>query len=109
MQGSAIEFYVLVTFPDSPFRLNQLFAPAGDSMRWRSVLVGGGAVPPGAEQRTSDLLSSWATNRELAAYADAKPLNERALGRSARRCSAPEHPDTILVRRNWARYRLLPA
>src|ERR1700675_4277642 len=30
MQGFATEFYVLVTFPDSPFRLNQLFAPAGD-------------------------------------------------------------------------------
>src|SRR6478736_9807541 len=30
MLGSASEFYVVVTFPDSPFRLNQLFAPAGD-------------------------------------------------------------------------------
>jgi len=30
MMGSAREFYVLVPFPDSPFRLNQLFAPAGD-------------------------------------------------------------------------------
>jgi excinuclease ABC subunit B len=30
MACSASEFYVLVTFPDSPFRLNQLFAPAGD-------------------------------------------------------------------------------
>src|SRR5262245_65476465 len=30
MQGSASRFYVFVTFPDSPFRLNQLFAPSGD-------------------------------------------------------------------------------
>ena len=33
MLGSGVSlqrFYVLVTFPDSPFRLNQLFAPAGD-------------------------------------------------------------------------------
>src|SRR5262245_51496110 len=58
-------------------------------MRWRSVLVGGGAVPPGPEQRTGDLLSSWATNRELAAYADAKPLNERSLGRSSEKVLGP--------------------
>ena len=27
---SHAEFYVVVTFPDSPFRLDQLFPPAGD-------------------------------------------------------------------------------
>jgi excinuclease ABC subunit B len=30
MAGSRAKFYVFVTFPDSPFHLNQLFPPAGD-------------------------------------------------------------------------------
>src|SRR5687768_17783747 len=31
MAGSShAEFYVVVTFPDSPFRLNQIYAPSGD-------------------------------------------------------------------------------
>jgi excinuclease ABC subunit B len=41
MLGSANEFYVLVTFPDSPFRLNRLFAPAGDQPEAIDKLVEG--------------------------------------------------------------------
>jgi excinuclease ABC subunit B len=41
MLCSAIEFYVLVTFPDSPFRLNQLFPPAGDQVEAIAKLAEG--------------------------------------------------------------------
>lgn len=41
MRGFASEFYVLATFPDSPFRLRQLFAPAGDQPEAIAKLVEG--------------------------------------------------------------------
>ena len=39
--GSASAFYVIVTFPNSPFRLHQLFAPAGDQPEAIAKLVEG--------------------------------------------------------------------
>ncbi len=41
MSCSASEFYVVVTFPDSPFRLDQLFPPAGDQPEAIARLVEG--------------------------------------------------------------------
>jgi excinuclease ABC subunit B len=41
MASSASEFYVLVTFPDSPFRLEELFPPAGDQPEAIAKLVEG--------------------------------------------------------------------
>src|ERR1700675_1073919 len=41
MQGFATEFYVLVTFPDSPFRLHQTFVPAGDQPEAIAKLIVG--------------------------------------------------------------------
>jgi tetratricopeptide (TPR) repeat protein len=66
-------------------------------------LVGGDAVPPEAEQPTSNLLISLGQYRlyALAAYAEAKPYYERALA-IREKVLGPEHPDTAMSLNNLA-------
>ncbi|HWF96038.1 MAG TPA: tetratricopeptide repeat protein, partial [Xanthobacteraceae bacterium] len=68
------------------------------------AMVGGDAAPPaGAETRASGLLNGLATYRHcaLAAYAQARPLYERALAINEKTLG-PEHPDTALSLNNLA-------
>ena len=68
------------------------------------AMVGGDAVPPaGAETRVSGLLAGLASYRHcaLAAYAQARPLYERALAINEKTLG-PEHPDTALSLNNLA-------
>ena len=67
-------------------------------------LVGGdAALPKGAEERASDLLDGLASFRHhaLAAYAQARPLHERALA-MRENVLGPEHPDTATSLNNLA-------
>jgi tetratricopeptide (TPR) repeat protein len=68
------------------------------------VMVGGDAVPPaGAEERASGLLNGLASYRHcvLAAYAQARPLYERALA-IKEKVLGPDHPATALSLNNLA-------
>jgi tetratricopeptide (TPR) repeat protein len=68
------------------------------------ALVGGAAPPPrGADERASDLLNSLASYRHgaLAAYAQARPLFERALA-IREKALGPEHPLTAQSLNNLA-------
>jgi tetratricopeptide (TPR) repeat protein len=74
--------------PDTWPRVRRLDALALD-------LVGGETVPLGAEHAAADLLLglAWYKQISLAAYAEAKPLYERALS-ILERALGPEHPET---------------
>ena len=68
------------------------------------ALVGGDAVPPErTEERVADLLNGLAQYRHwpLAAYAQARPLCERALA-IREQVLGPEHPDTATSLNNLA-------
>jgi tetratricopeptide (TPR) repeat protein len=67
------------------------------------ALVSGDAVPPGAEERSSDLLiaAGQYMQHALAAYAQAKPLYERALA-IYEKVLGPEHPHTAMSLNNLA-------
>jgi tetratricopeptide (TPR) repeat protein len=67
------------------------------------AMVGDGAPPAGAELQASGLLNGLASYRHcvLAAYAQARPLYERALAINEK-VLGPDHPDTALSLNNLA-------
>ncbi len=91
-------------YPRDAFNDPTTWPPARRLDTHALAMVGGDAVPPaGVELRTSTLLNGLASYRHcaLAAYAEARPLYERALAINEK-VLGPDHPDTALSLNNLA-------
>ncbi len=91
-------------YPQDAFNDPGTWPPARRLDGLAMAMVGGDAEPPpGAEERASGLINGLASyrHRALAAYAQARPLYERALA-IKEKVLGPEHPQTALALNNLA-------
>ena len=91
-------------YPQDAFNDPGTWPPARRLDGLALAMVGGDAQPPaGAEERASGLINGLAAyrHRALAAYAQARPLYERALAINEK-ALGPEHPQTALALNNLA-------